>query len=87
MELLMKLTNDKQLWMPDAEMWHRWGSSYEKDKFKKMYGICRGETKACSIRYWCSYWYMDKKVIKIYMIGLFVLNHVMTILSVIREIL
>ena len=30
----MKLTNDKQLWMPDAETWHRWGASYEKDKFK-----------------------------------------------------
>ena len=31
----MKLTNDKQLWMPTTEMWHRWGASYEKDKFAK----------------------------------------------------
>ena len=31
----MKLTNDKQLWMPDSELWHKWGASYEKDKFKK----------------------------------------------------
>ena len=31
----MKLTNDKQLFMPDSELWHRWGASYEKDKFKK----------------------------------------------------
>ena len=29
----MKLTNDKQLYMPDSEFWHRWGASYEKDKF------------------------------------------------------
>jgi len=31
----VKLTNDKQMWMPDEETWHRWGSSYEKDKFQK----------------------------------------------------
>ena len=31
----MKLTNDKQLYMPDSETWHRWGASYEKDKFQK----------------------------------------------------
>ena len=49
MELLMKLTNDKQLWMPDAETWHRWGASYEKDKFRKCMEEAEGKPKRLAL--------------------------------------
>jgi FkbM family methyltransferase len=45
----MKLTNDKQLFMPDAEMWHRWGASYEKDKFKKCMEYAEGKPKRLAL--------------------------------------
>jgi len=45
----MKLTNDKQLWMPDAETWHRWGASYEKDKFRKCMEEAEGKPKRLAL--------------------------------------
>ena len=45
----MKLTNDKQLFMPDSELWHRWGASYEKDKFKKCMEYAEGKPKRLAL--------------------------------------
>ena len=45
----MKLTNDKQLFMPDSELWHRWGASYEKDKFKKCMEYTDGKPKRIAL--------------------------------------
>ena len=45
----MKLTNDKQLFMPDSELWHRWGASYEKDKFKKCMEYTEGKPKRIAL--------------------------------------